>query len=309
MDEGRHAMPFPDPGHMDVVWGSAGTTLEYATDDFAVARMAAAAGDLATCRRFLRRSGNWRNVFDASIGYVRPRYSDGRFVQPYDPNSDDPLSSQGFAEGDGAQYTWMVPQDPAGLFGALGGKRRAAARLDFFFKELNAGDSSPHAFLGDEPNSNAPWLFDWIGRPFDTQRVVRRAILAMFDSSPGGYPGNDDLGQMSAWYVFGALGLYPAIPGTDVLALGSPIFPKVVVHLAKGDLTIIGHGAARDAPYVRRLTLDGTNHHQPWLRLADVAHGGTLAFDLTRDAHPSWGSSAGASPPSFGPRDATACTR
>src|SRR5207244_9782502 len=99
--------------------------------------------------------------------------------------------------------------------------------------------SSPHAFLGNEPNSNAPWLYDWVGQPWKTQEIMRRAILGLFKSSAGGYPGNDDLGQMSAWYVFGALGLYPAVPGTDVLALGSPLFRRATVHLRGGDLAVI----------------------------------------------------------------------
>jgi predicted alpha-1,2-mannosidase len=303
------SMPAPGAAAADLAWGSAGTTLEYALDDFAVARLAAVAGDLATCRRFLARSGNWRNVFDASIGYVRPRFANGQFIDPYDPNSNDALSNSGFAEGDGAQYTWMVPHDPAGLFEALGGKRAASARLDSFFQQLNAGFSSPHAFLGNEPNSNAPWLYDWIGQPYKTQDIVRRAILGLFRSSPSGYPGNDDLGQMSAWYVFGALGLYPAVPGTDVLALGSPLFPKATVHLPGGDLSVTAPAAARDRPFVQRLALDGRDYRKPWLRLAAVARGGTLAFDLGKKPNVHWGSESAAAPPSFGPTGATACSR
>jgi predicted alpha-1,2-mannosidase len=307
VDAWRRVMPAPDSSALDLAWGSAGTTLEYASDDFAVARIAAAAGDAATCRTFLRRSGNWRNVFDASIGYVRPRSASGQFVAPYDPSSNDPASSQGFAEGDGAQYTWMVPHDPAGLIAALGGRHAAAARLDSFFEELNAGDSSPHAFLGNEPNSNAPWLYDWVGQPYKTQDIVRRAILHLFDSSPGGYPGNDDLGQMSAWYVFGALGLYPEIPGSDVLALGSPLFPRVTLRLPGGRVRISARGAAPGAPFVRGLRLDGRRWSRPWLRLADIARGGRLQFVLGRRPDPRWGAGPSLAPPSFGPDDPGAC--
>ena len=201
----------------------------------------------------------------------------------------------------------MVPHDPAGLFAALGGREAAARRLDAFFAELNAGPSSPHAFLGNEPNSNAPWLYDWIGQPYKAQDIMRRAILGMFNSSPSGYPGNDDLGQMSAWYVFGALGLYPAIPGSDVLALGSPLFPKTTLHLAGGDVRILARGAARDAPYVHRLALDGRDHPRPWLRLADVARGARLAFTLGTKPNVGWGQDPADAPPSFGPSAAAAC--
>jgi predicted alpha-1,2-mannosidase len=303
IDTWRRAMLAPAPGGADVVWGSSGTTLEYAIGDFAIARLAAVLGDRATCRTFLARSGNWRNVFDAATGYVQPRSASGQFTPDYDPNSNDSLSGAGFAEGDGAQYTWMVPHDPAGLFAALGGTDAARKRLDALFAQLNGGLSSPHAFLGNEPNSNAPWLYDWLGAPSRTQDVVRRAILSLFDASPGGYPGNDDLGQMSAWYVFGALGLYPAIPGTDVLALGSPLFPSATVHLAGGDVTITARGAARAAPYVTGLHLNGTRRTQPWLRLSDVASGGRLAFDLS--STPS--DLRGGPPPSYGPSSAAGC--
>ena len=303
VDTWRRAMFAPVPGGADVVWGSSGTTLEYAIGDFAISQLAASVGDRATCRTFLARSGNWRNVFNAATGYMQPRSASGQFTPGYDPNSNDTYSGAGFAEGDGAQYTWMVPHDPAGLFGALGGRAAARRRLDQFFAKLNDGSSSPHAFMGNEPNSNAPWLYDWLGAPSRTQDIVRRTILSLFDSSPGGYPGNDDLGQMSAWYIFGALGLYPAIPGTDVLALGSPLFPSATVHLAGGDLRITGRGAARDAPYVTGLRVNGVRRTQPWLRLSDVAPGGRLAFDLSDT--PS--DLAGGPPPSFGPASSAAC--
>jgi predicted alpha-1,2-mannosidase len=308
-DAWRRAFPAPGAAAADLVWGSAGTTLEYAVADFAVARMAAAAGDPLTCRTFLRRAGNWRSVLDRSIGSVRPRWASGAFVAPYDPNASDPLSSQGFAEGDGAQYTWMVPHDPAGLFAVLGGREAAAARLDAFFAELNAGPSSPHAFLGNEPNSNAPWLYDWLGRPARTQDVVRRAILSMFDAGPGGYPGNDDLGQMSAWYVFGALGLYPAIPGSDVLALGSPLFPRAVLRLGGRRVWIVAPRAKRQRPYVHGLVVDGRRWRKPWLRLARIADGGRLTFSLGRTPDPTWGTAASAAPPSYGSDAVAACTR
>ena len=301
------SLPAPHVAAADLPWGSVATTLEYATADFAVARLGAAAGEPAVCRTFIKRAANWRNVFDPSTGYVRPRSMTGAFVEPYDPNYNDSLSSQGFAEGDGAQYTWMVPHDPAGLFQALGGRDHAKARLDLFFQELNAGFSSSHAFLGNEPNSNAPWLYDWIGEPSKVQDIVRRAILGLFNATPGGYPGNDDLGQMSAWYVFGALGFYPAVPGTGVLALGSPLFPKATLHLTGGDVVINAPHASRGARYVRGVTLNGAVHSQPWLPLSAIAHGAALDFDLTGHPDRRWGSTPAAAPPSFGPADREAC--
>jgi putative alpha-1,2-mannosidase len=203
----------------------------------------------------------------------------------------------------------MVPHDPAGLFRALGGRRVALRRLERFFAELNAGTSSAHAFLGNEPNSNAPWLFDWIGRPWRTQEVVRRAILGLFDASPGGFPGNDDLGQMSAWYVFGALGLYPAIPGSDVLAIGSPLFKRTTIRLRRGRVVLVAKRARRKAPYVQSVTLKGRRWSRPWVRVRDIASGARLRFRLGPKANKAWGAAAAQAPPSFGPASGAACRR
>ncbi len=246
-------------------------------------------------------------MFDRSTGYVRPRWAGGRFLTPFTPTRNDGLSSRGFAEGDAAQYTWMVPQDPGGLFAALGGRRASVSRLDRFFVQLNAGFSSPYAFLGNEPNADAPWLYDWAGAPYKTQSVVRRAILSLYNPSPAGYPGNDDLGQMSAWYVFGALGLYPEVPGTDILALGSPLFPRIDLRLPGGVVSITARGAAPGAPYVHSLSLGGRSWAKPWLRLADLAHGAHVSFVLGTAPDRGWGSRPSAAPPSFGSGAAAAC--
>jgi putative alpha-1,2-mannosidase len=136
---------------------------------------------------------------------------------------------------------------------------------------------------------------------------MRRAILSMFNSTPGGYPGNDDLGQMSAWYVFGALGLYPAVPGSDVLALGSPLFPKTKLRLQRGTVDITAPHAARNAPYVERLSVNRKRWNRPWLRLRRLARGGHLTFRLGTRPNSRWGSGRSATPPSFGPRSTAVC--
>lgn len=277
---------------------TASETLEYAVDDFAISQLAAAAGDQATCRAFLERSGNWRNVFDPSIRAMRARNADGSWAD----------RSRGFRAGgeQGAVYTWQVPHDPAGLIEALGGSGEAAERLDYFFEELNARGTD-HAYIGDEPASNAAWLYDWMGQPYKTQEVTRRAITSLFSAGPEGMPGNNDQGHLSAWYVFAALGFNPTVPGTDILALGSPLFPKATIHLPDGDLVIEARGAAAQAPYVQSLFVNGEPHDKPWLRLADVEAGGSLQFQLSE--HPSihWGSRPEDAPPSFGSEDVGVC--
>ena len=285
-------------GSPDDVWGSAATSLEYAVDDFAIAQFAARAlRERGAYRRFMRRSGNWRKLFDPGDGWIEPRYENGRFPAHYDH-----LGGAGFVEGDAAQYTWMVPHDPLGLFRRMGGRVRAAARLRRFLRRLNGsagGTHTDHALLGNEPTLHAPWLFDWTGQPFRTQATVRRA-LRLYSTAPDGYPGNDDLGTLSSWYVFGALGLYPEVPGVGVLAIGSPLFRRAVISLPhRRRLTIV---TSSRGPYVRGMRIDGRGYGRPWTTYCALARGASLRFELGRRPNRRWGSSPNAVPPSFGPR-------
>jgi predicted alpha-1,2-mannosidase len=280
------------------VWGSAATTLEYALDDFAIAQFAARQlGDRDVYRAFISRSGNWRKLYRRSSGMIEPRFANGAFLPDYDN-----LGGGGFVEGNSAQYTWMVPQDPAGLFREMGGRERAAARLDRFLAELNGGAGgthTDHALLGNEPTLQTPWLFNWAGRPYRAQAAVRRALLGLYDTSPDGYPGNDDLGTLSSWYVFGALGLYPELPGVGVLALGSPLFARAELRLPHRRRALIlagGHG-----PYVGSLRIDGRRHASPWTTYCELARGATLSFRLSPRPNRRWGASPAAAPPSYGP--------
>jgi predicted alpha-1,2-mannosidase len=276
------------------VWGAAATTLEYAAADFAIARQAARMGDTATAATFVERSGNWRNLFNPASGYIEQRSAAGSFSSDYDPASD-----EGFVEGSGGQYTWAVPHDPAGLIDAMGGREAATKRLDAFFAELNAGPHADHAYLGNEPGLGTPWLYAWLGQPYKTQRIVRDALLGLYEASPGGYPGNDDLGTMSAWYVLSALGLYPATPGTDTLMLSSPLFPRARLRLVGRDVRIRASGASDATGYVRRVSLRGRQVRRAWLRWRVLEHGGTLDLRLTRKPDSAWGTAGSASPPSF----------
>lgn len=300
---------FGDP---DAVWASAATTLEYAIADFSIAQFAARVrDDRATYRSFISRSGNWRNLLNPRSGQVEPRFEDGTFAPRYDN-----LRGAGFAEGNSVQYTWMVPHDPAGLFAEIGGRERAVSRLDRFLRVLNGGPGATHAdhaLLGNEPNLNVPWLYNWTGEPYKTQAVVRRA-LRLYDTTPDGYPGNDDLGTLSSWYVLGALGLYPEIPGTDVLAIGSPLFPRATVRLSGGrKLRIVASAQRRSAgrarplpvavnraPYIHSMRLDGRPYSRPWTTFCALVHGATLVYRLDTRPNRAWGSAAAALPPSFG---------
>lgn len=306
-------------GSPTAVWGSAATTLEYAIDDFAIAQFAARqdgeGGSVAvasesgatTYDAFIKRAANWRKLFDPATGLIEPRFASGAFPDPYEP-----LGGGGFVEGNAVQYSWLVPQDPAGLFRQMGGTAKATVRLDGFLRVLNAGAGgthADHALLGDEPTLETPWLYDWLRRPWKTQAAVRRG-LRLFSPTPAGWPGNDDLGTLSAWYVFGALGLYPAQPGTGTLALGSPLFGRAEVSLAHGKkLTILAAGTPAKgsggtpspaaAPYISHLELDGHPYQRPWTTYCALAGGATLGFELS--AHATRWAQNGQLPPSYGP--------
>jgi predicted alpha-1,2-mannosidase len=278
------------------VWGAAATTLEYAAADFAIAQLAGRLGDSETKAKFTKRAGNWRNLLNPATGYVQQRSASGTFSADYDPASGD-----GFVEGSGGQYTWAVPHDAAGLIAAMGGRVAAVKRLDAFFAKLNAGPNADHAFLGNEPTLGTPWLYAWLGQPYKTQRIVRAALRSLYSASPGGYPGNDDLGTMSAWYVLATIGLYPAIPGSDTLLLSSPSFRRARLRLAAGTLDIRAPRASEANAYVRGAELRGRRVQRPWLRWDDVARGGTLRFRLAKAPDRSWGGLSADAPPSLTP--------
>ncbi len=275
----------------------ASETLEYAVDDFAISRLAYDLGDTADAARFAGRSRSWVHLFDTASGYIEPRDASGAFP-PGPPVQVKPGKGQdGFQEGNAAQYTWMVPQDLAGLIKAMGGDRAAARRLDIFFTRLNAGPDQPFAWLGNEPGLGVPWIYDSAGEPWRTQDLVQRITGQLYSLTPGGEPGNDDLGALSSWFVWAALGLYPQTPGVPMLVLGTPQFPGELIHGAYGQLTITASGAGDR--YVRGLTVNGRPSQRTY-----IAVNGTRELDFTLSKTPdtSWGSAAGDVPPSFGLR-------
>lgn len=276
------------------VWGTAATTLEYATADFALARFAAALDQPGLAATFTRQSQGWRALFNPRTGYVQPCDAAGSFASPFDPASD-----TGFVEGSAAQYTWNAVHDMPTLIQDLGGAATAAQRLDHFFTHLNAGPDASYAYLGNEPDAVAPWEYDYLGQPWRTQAVVRDVRATLYKPTPAGLPGNDDLGQLSSWYVFAALGFYPASPGAPYLVLGSPLFPSVTLHLSGGDVVISGAGARPTSPYVQSLKVNGVQWTKPWLPASVLLHGASLQYVLGARPNEAWGSAEAAAPPSY----------
>jgi predicted alpha-1,2-mannosidase len=275
--------------------GDPSSTLEYTAADFGIAQLAGRLGKTATYDQFMKRAQYWENLFNPANGYIQPRNRDGSFVAPFDP-----ASPNMYIEGNGAQYTWMVPYNHRGLFNAMGGNDKVIPRLDHFFTELNAGTSKPYAFLGNEPSFNVPWAYNYAGAPYKTQNVVRRAMKELWRADAAGYVGNNDLGATSSWYVWGALGLYPEAPGRAELVVGSPLFPHIVVKRPTGKtITIDAPGASESTYYVQSLKVNSTASTKTWLPESFVATGGKLDFVLGDKPNTSWGAAADDAPPSF----------
>jgi predicted alpha-1,2-mannosidase len=281
--------------------GSVSTTLEYDTDDFAIAAMAGGLGDRAAAAARgggppPRGAQDWRKLLDPATGFMRPRLSDGAWRPDFSPTS-----PTGFVEGDSWQYTGMVPFDVAGLATAKGGRAAMAGYLDQVLTTFTAGFTGAGADLANEPSIELPWEYDYIGAPYATERTVRAIEDTLWRDAPDGVPGNDDLGAMSAWFVWSALGFYPMTPGTATLAIGSPLFTSAVIALPSGrDLRIDGAGAATDAPYVQSAAWNGGAWGHAYVPAAALTAGGTLSFRLGATPNKAWAAAPADAPPSYG---------
>ncbi|HEV7897026.1 MAG TPA: GH92 family glycosyl hydrolase [Planosporangium sp.] len=266
-------------------------SLEYSASDFAIGQFARALGDTAAYNTYLTRAQWWRNVFNDESGYIHRRNADGTWPWPLDP-----ASPSGYTEGNASQYTWMVTYNFAGLINLMGGAPTATQRLDHHFTQLNGGLSLPYFYIGNEPEHGVPWAYNFAGKPAGASAAVRRVMNESFTTGAGGLPGNDDLGATSAWYVWAALGMYPATPGADTLALHGPQFPSVLIRRPGGDIQV--NGGSATAQYVQSLSVNGAATTHNYLRYGDVANGATLTY--TMGGSPGgWGTGAGDVPPSF----------
>jgi predicted alpha-1,2-mannosidase len=280
----------------------ASETLEWAIDDFAISQLARSVGDHATEAEYAKRGNNWQNIFDPSTGFLRPRDDNGAF--PAGPGFQTPpagaFGQDGYDEGNAAQYNWLVPQDIAGLVTAMGGKDKVIPRLDSFFSQLNPGGNAPYDWAGNEIDTAAPWVYDYVGQPWKTQEVTRRFETQLFTTAPDGLPGNDDNGALSSEYVWAALGMMPATPGTPTLALNSPLFQRAVISLGTGrKISIDAPAAADNAPYVTGMRLDGRSYASTALPASFATRGGQLDISLSTSPDTHWATGAQAAPPSY----------
>jgi len=276
-------------------YGPVSTQQEYNTADYALSAFAASLGDKTNAAKLAARAQNWQNVFNPGSGFFQPKYLNGQFQTGFTP-----ASGNGFVEADAHQYTPMVPFNVKGIADAAGGNAKWISRLDGLMAKIGPDGGPANADLSNEPSIEIPWEYNYVGAPYKTQAAVRKAQLQLWPDAPAGV-GNDDLGTMSAWYVFSALGFYPETPGTDTLALGSPLFPKAAVHLGNGKtLTINAPQAAPDAPYVQSMSVNGKAWTHAFLPSASVHNGGQVDYVLGTTPNPSFGSAPADAPPSFG---------
>lgn len=282
----------------------ASITLEWSVDDFAISRFAQALGESATAAQFQRRAQYWQNLFNPTTHAISPRGANGFFPEGPAVVAPGPgcFSQVGYDEGNAEQYLWWVPHDIAGLVTALGGRDKTAERLDRFTSAINAGPEEPYLWAGNEPGFGVPWLYNYLGQPWKTQRLVDRVRGSLFGPSPDGEPGNDDLGAMSSWYVWAALGLYPSTPGTSILTVNTPLFDRAEIAVPGGRAIRVsapGASGRHRLRYIAGLSIDGKTSEQTALPDSIVVTGGDLEFTLADRPDTRWGSAEHCAPPSF----------
>jgi len=295
----------------DVVDESVSRTQEYAYDDWAMATLAQKAGAKEDADRLRLRSRNYRNVLDPTIGLARPKLADGSWLTPYDPiQLGHTKRYRDFTEANGWQTTFLNQHDLYGQIEHFGGDAKFAARLDALFAAPSTlpKDAPPDISgllgqyaHGNEPDQHVPYLYAYVGQPWKTQALVRKLLDTMYRNAPDGIIGNDDCGQMSAWFVMSALGVYPVDPVAAVYVFGSPLFTHAEVRVGKGrKLVVEAPGNRADTPYVAAVQWNGKPWTKSWISHADLAAGGTLRFTMSATPNPAFGAKLADRPPSFG---------
>lgn len=300
--------PFnPDPPYAGGKAGAA-TTLEYSWDDYAMAIYAKRLGKMDDYEMFLKRAHNYRNVFDPSDGFMRGKTADGKWISPFDPT--EPYYNFMMKEASGWSTLWLVPHDVQGLINLLGGRDKFDAKLDQFF-------STPYTakgicrdctgvigqyVQGNQPDQQAAYYYDWGGQPWKTQKLAREILHLMYGSDKSGYafPGMDDQGSTSSWYVMSALGFYPVDPSSPDYIMGSPLFGKATIHMGNGhDFTILARNNSAANIYIQSATLNGKPWSKPWFSYSDIANGATLVLTMGPRPNKNWGSAPVDAPPSM----------
>lgn len=314
----------------DKVRESVSVTLEYAYDDWCLSEMARTLGKNDDYELFSKRARNYENLYDKSTGLMRPRMADGSWLQMCIDEPDiirkdghryyscfDPLwvgvsPNRHFTESNAWQYLWHVPYDVHGLIDLIGGREKFISKLDTLFTMTPDETGPEYAPLyskigqyvhGNEPVHHVGYLYNYAGAPWKTQQRVHQIMEEKYIAAPDGLCGNDDMGQMSAWYLFSAMGFYPVAPGQNVFAIGTPLFEEASLELGDyyegNKFTVKAEGVSTENYYIQSATLNGANYNKTWINHEDIIKGGTLTFIMGPKPNKEWGASLEAAPPSM----------
>jgi predicted alpha-1,2-mannosidase len=266
---------------------SVSKTLEYAYDDYCVAQMAKSLGKKDDYEYFMKRARSYKNIFDPAFGLMRGKDSKGAWRAPFDPHRY--VEGGDITEGTSWQYTWYVPHDVQGLIALMGGKERFVRKLDSLFvsrAEESKGVDDIQGRIGEywhgnEPSHHIAFLYCYAGEPWKTQKLVREIMKTQYGNKPNSLCGNDDCGQMSAWYIFNAMGFYPVCPGSDSYVIGSPSVKKAVMNLSNGKtFTMTAEKLSDRNVYVQSVVLNGANWNEPFLPYDELKNGGSIVFTM-----------------------------
>ena len=296
----------------DKVRESVSRTLEYAYNDWCVAQLAKVLGKTSDYEMFMKRAANYKNIIDTSTGFARPKNSNGEWLSPFDPKFIGQGNNRHYTEANAWQYTWFVPHDVQGLMILEGGRENFVKKLDSLFttsSDIHSTVSDVTGLIGqyahgNEPSHHTLYLYNYAGAPWKTQAMARNVMDSLYHEGPAGLCGNEDMGQMSAWYVLSAMGFYPVAPGQNVYSIGSPEFSKVTIHLDKSynngkQFVIEAKNNSKANKYIQSATLNGKPLNKPWFDHADIKSGGTLIFIMGPQPNKNWGSGKEAAPPSM----------
>ena len=262
---------------------------------------------------YLRRANSFKNIYDKETHYMRAKKTDGSFKIPFDPLS---VANQGYIEGNAWKYSLYVPQDVKGFIHLLGGKEKLITWLDSLFTfdlpDKYFGESEDVTKVGmignyvhgNEPSHHVPYMYNFAGAPWKTQERIHQIVNTMYKPEPHGLCGNDDCGQMSAWYLLSAMGFHPVSPVDGVYLIGSPLFDKLSIRLDPryykgGTFTVVAHNNSAKNPYIQSAKLNGQSLNRAWIRHQEVVNGGTLEFEMGPEPNRSWGSAPTTRPPSM----------
>jgi hypothetical protein len=278
----------------DKVGGSVSMVMEYSYNDWSVAQMAKQLHKKEDFQDYIYRAQFYKNLFDAATGFMRPKSSERKWVSPFDPSE----GSEHFVEGNSFQYSLFAPHDVNGLINLMGGDEKFITWMDTLFTKQSAHDENAidatgligQYAHGNEPSHHMVYLYNYAGAPWKTQAMVRQILETMYDDQPNGLSGNEDCGQMSAWYIMSAMGFYQVCPGKPEYIIGSPVFDKVTIHLENGkDFTVVAKNVSAENKYIQSVKLNGVSYLKSWFTHNDILNGSELSFEMGPVPNKSWG--------------------